>query len=52
MNLKLIIILAVGILVLGAIAWQLVRAWRYRRSHPDESLWPYNDIKSDTVNQS
>ena len=47
MNLKLILLLAIGLLVLGAIAWQLVRAWRYRRNHPDETYWPYNDPKED-----
>ena len=49
MNTKLIVILVVGLLVLAAIVWQLVRAWRYRRSHPDETYWPYNDTKEEQM---
>ena len=47
MKSKQIILLVVGLTVLGLLAWQLIRAWRYRRSHPDETYWPYNDPKED-----
>ena len=47
MNLKLIILLSFGALVLGALIWQIVRAWRYRRDHPDEILWPYSGDLND-----
>ena len=43
MNLKLILLLAVGVVAVGVLAWQIVRAWRYRRNHPDEILWPFNN---------
>ncbi len=33
---KLIILTVLGAVVLGAIVWMIVRAWRYRHSHPDE----------------
>lgn len=51
MTLKLIIIIIVALLVLGILAWQLVRAWRYRRNHPNETYWPYNDTKESDENQ-
>ena len=47
MNLKLILLLAVGVVAVGVLVWQLVRAWRYRRNHPDETYWPYNEPKED-----
>ncbi len=42
MTTKMIILLTVGALVLGTLVWQIVRAWRYRSTHPDETYWPYN----------
>ncbi len=42
MTTKLIILLSFGTLVLGVLIRQIVRAWRYRRDHPDEVYWPYN----------
>ena len=38
MTTKLIILLAIGALVLGMLAWLIVRAWRYRRNHPGEIM--------------
>ena len=43
MKSKQIILLVVGLTVLGLLAWQLIRAWRYHRNHPDEILWPFNN---------
>ena len=42
MTTKLIILIVVGILVFGALLCIIVKAWRYRRNHPDEVYWPYN----------
>ena len=42
MSTKLIILLIVGALALGTLVWMIVRAWRYRRNHPEETYWPYN----------
>ncbi len=42
MSLKLIFLIAVGGLALGLLVGLLVRAFRYRRNHPDETYWPYN----------
>ena len=42
MTTKLIIIIVVGLLVFGALLCIIVKAWRYRRNHPDEVYWPYN----------
>ena len=39
MSTKLIILLIVGALALGILVWMLVRAWRYRRNHPEENLF-------------
>lgn len=47
MSTKLIILLSLGALVLGTLFWQIVRAWRYRKNHPDEIFWPYNGILND-----
>jgi heme/copper-type cytochrome/quinol oxidase subunit 2 len=44
MNLKLNILLLLGVVVLGILTRLIVRAWRYRRDHPDEIYWPYNDM--------
>ena len=38
---KLIILIVLGVVVLGVLVWQLNRAWRYRKKHPDEIYWPY-----------
>ena len=43
MTTKLIILIAIGVLVLAGLTWLIVRAWRYRRDHPEEIFWPYND---------
>lgn len=51
MTTKLIILVVLGVVVLGVLAWQIVRAWRYHRDHPDEPLWPYDDIKNDKENK-
>lgn len=46
MTTKLIILLSLGAVVLGGLAWSIVRAWRYRRNHPEETYWPYSgDLK-------
>jgi hypothetical protein len=46
MTTKLIILLSLGGLVLGGLAWSIVRAWRYRSNHPEETYWPYSgDLK-------
>ena len=42
MTTKLIILIVVGLLVFGALVYVIVKAWRYRRNHPDEVYWPYN----------
>ena len=42
MTTKLIILIVVGLLVFGALLCIIVKAWRYRRNHPDEVYWPYN----------
>ena len=42
MTTKLIILVAIGLLVFGALLCIIVKAWRYRRNHPDEVYWPYN----------
>lgn len=42
MSTKLIVLLIIGALVLITLACILVRAWRYRRNHPEETYWPYN----------
>lgn len=42
MTTKLIILIVVGLLVFGALLCIIVKAWRYRRNHPDEIYWPYN----------
>ena len=47
MSTKLIILLSIGALVLGVLVWFIIKAWRYRRDHPDEVYWPYNDMKSE-----
>lgn len=47
MTTKLIILIILGVVVLGGIAWCIVRAWRYRRDHPKEVYWPYNDMQGD-----
>ena len=47
MTTKLIILLVLGLLVLGALVWLIVRAWRYRQAHPNEILWPYNGELND-----
>lgn len=47
MNTKLIILLAAGGLVLGLLGWHIVRAWRYRHRHPDETFWPYSNDAED-----
>ena len=39
MNTKLIILLIAGTMVLGLLAWMIVRAWRYRRHNPNENFW-------------
>jgi len=44
MTTKLIILIAIGILVLAGLIWLIIRAWRYRRDHPNEIFWPYNDM--------
>jgi hypothetical protein len=44
MNLKLNILLLLGVVVLGILTRLIVRAWRYRRDHPNEIFWPYNDM--------
>ena len=36
MTTKLIILTVLGAVVLAALAYMIVRAWRYRRNHPDE----------------
>lgn len=47
MTTKLITLIILGVVVLGGIAWCIVRAWRYRRDHPKEVYWPYNDMQGD-----
>ncbi len=42
MTTKLIILLTIGLLVFGALVFVIVKAWCYRRNHPDEVYWPYN----------
>ena len=44
MTLKLIALTVLGAVVLTILAGMIVRAWRYRRNHPDEVYWPYNDM--------
>lgn len=44
MTIKLMILIVLGGIVLGALVWLIIRAWRYRRDHPDEIYWPYNDM--------
>ena len=39
MSTKLIVLLIVGALVLITLACMLVRAWRYRRNHPEENIF-------------
>ena len=36
MHLKTIILLTLALMVLAVLVWIAVRAWRYRRDHPDE----------------
>ncbi len=36
MTTKLTILISLGVVVLGGIAWCIVRAWRYHRNHRDE----------------
>lgn len=38
MTTKLIILLAIGLIVLGLLVWMIVRAWRYRKNHPDDPM--------------
>ena len=38
MTTKLIILLAIGLIVLGLLVWMIVRAWRYRKDHPDAPM--------------
>ncbi len=38
MTTKMIILLAIGLIVLGLLVWMIVRAWRYRKNHPDDLL--------------
>ncbi len=47
MTTKLIILISLGVVSLGGIAWCIVRARRYRRDHPNEVYWPYNDMQGD-----
>lgn len=42
MTTKLIILIAIGFLIFGAVVFVIVKACRYRRNHPDEIYWPYN----------
>ena len=39
MNTKLIILLIAGAMVLGLLAWMIVRAWRYRRKKKKKNFW-------------
>ena len=50
MTTKMIILLALGLLILGGLTWLIVRAWRYRKNHPDEIYWPYNAPKENKDN--
>ena len=43
--------MVLGGVVLGALVWQIVRAWRYRRDHPEEIFWPYNKPKEKAGNE-
>ncbi|MCR5589449.1 MAG: hypothetical protein K6F72_07525 [Bacteroidales bacterium] len=47
MSTKLIILLSIGALVLGVLVWFIIKAWRYRRDHPNEVYWPYNDMENE-----
>ena len=42
MTSKLTILIAIGLLVFGAFVFIIVKAWRYRRNHPNEVYWPYS----------
>ena len=53
MTTKLIVLLIVGGLVLGLLAWMIVRAWHYRRHHPEETYWPYyGNLKKENENET